>query len=244
LAVTQWKKTFEYFLSFDKGETAMVTAQLADEPTRTKDEAAAENRGLLEEHGVVLLNLIGEPGAGKTAILEKILPFLKSRLSVAVIGADMHAGQIENIAALGVDAVPIDSSGSPGLDASMVNKALRQLPLGNLDLVVVDNVGSLVFPAEVDLGGDLKIVVTSVIESMDTPERYPNVFKHAAVVLISKIDLLPYEEYSLGLYIEQLVAANESLKIFPVSALKGEGIEEFSVALGRMVWKRRRHLPT
>lgn len=221
----------------------MAKAELARELIRTNEEIAAENKRLMEENGVVLVNLIGETGTGKTTILEKILPLLKTKLNISVIEGDIDTAHTDRrIAALGIEAVRIDTHGAPCLNAAMVNEALRQLPLGNVDLIIVENVGDLSCPAEVDLGGDLKITVSGVTDGMDMPAKHSLAFQRASVALISKIDLLPHGEFNLLAYIEQLVAINAGLKIFPLSALAGEGIEELSNFIGRMVWKKRRSL--
>ena len=221
----------------------MAETKKAQELIRTNEEIAADNKRLMEENGVIMVNLIGESGTGKTTILEKVLPLLKAKLNISVIEGDIDAPDAgKRIAVLGVDAVRVDTRGALCLDAAMVNEALRQLPLGNVDLVVVENVGNLNCSAEVDLGGDLKIIVSGVTEGMDLPSRHSMAFQNASVALISKIDLLPHGEFNLLAYIEQLVAINAGLKIFPLSALVGEGIEELSNFIGRMVWKKRRNL--
>jgi hydrogenase nickel incorporation protein HypB len=226
-----------------EGERIMAETELARELIRTNEEIAAENKRLMEENGVILVNLIGETGTGKTTILEKIVPLLKTRLNISVIEGNIATDHTEKrIIAPGVEAIRIDTRGALCLDAAMVNEALRRLPLANVDLIIVDNDSNLSCPAEVDLGGDLKIVVSGVTEGMDMPAKHPVAFRKATVALISKIDLLPYGEFNLLAYIEQLVALNSGLKIFPLSALAGEGIEELSNFIGRMIWKKRRNL--
>ncbi|MEN6438687.1 MAG: hydrogenase nickel incorporation protein HypB [Syntrophobacter sp.] len=221
----------------------MTKADSAKSPIETREEYAAGNKRLMEENGVAMVNLIGQPGAGKTTVLEKILPLLKNKLSFAVIEGDragLHSDS--RLAASGAEVIRIHTRGSFDLDIVQVNEALRKLPLENLDVVVVENIGNPDCPEELDLGDDLKIFVTSVTDGMDVPARYSRDFKQASVALVNKIDLLPYREFSLGAFIEELVSINESLKIFPISALTGEGMEELSISLGRMVWKRRRNL--
>ncbi|MDN5345522.1 MAG: hydrogenase nickel incorporation protein HypB [Clostridia bacterium] len=221
----------------------MVKVVLAQKLLQANEEVAAENRRLLEEKGVVMVNLISGPGAGKTTLLERTLPLLKDKLGVAVIEGDIYTTRdAERIAGTGVEAVQINTRGACHLDAAMVNEALRQLPLNDLDIIFVENVGNLVCPAEFDLGDDYKIVVASVPEGMDKPAKYPLAFQKAFAALITKIDLLPYSDFNLGAYIEQLLTINPNLKIFPLSALKGEGVEEWSQFIGRVAWKRRRNL--
>jgi len=217
------------------------------EPTeglkRSREEFAAGNKRLTEKSGVAMVNLIGLPGAGKTTVLEKILPLLKNKLSFAVIEGDSAGNHDDSrFTALAAEVIRINDPGNFDFDIARVNEALQRLPLDNLDIVIVENIGNPDCPGELDLGDDLKIFVTSVTDGMDVPARYSGALKEASVALVNKIDLLPHGEFSLGAVIEKLVAANESLKIFPISALKGDGMEEFSLSLGRMVWKRRRNL--
>lgn len=221
----------------------MAMAEQTRRLSRTDQEIMEENRCLVEENGVVLLNVIGEPGAGKTTLLEKLLPLLTNKLSVALIAGNVHdAGDASMLAAPGIEVARIDTrgTGSPGLVE--VNEVLRRLPLDNLDVVILEDVGNMAQPAALDLGNDLTVVVASVDDGMDLPARYPQAFEKADVVVFNKTDLLASREFSLGAYVEQLVALNDTLKIFPVSALNGEGMVELSSSLGRMVWKKRRNL--
>lgn len=221
----------------------MNTAESAHGISATREEYAAKNRRLMEKNGAAMVNMIGEVGAGKTTVLEKILPLLTDRLNIAVIAGDLAAPQAySSLAGSGIEVVRLGTSGNFDLDIAALNEALRCLPLDNIDIVVVVNFGNPHSAAEVDLGDDLKIFVTSVTEGMDVPARHSQIAKKASVAVINKIDLLPRQEFSLGAYIEELVSVNETLKIFPISALGGEGVEELSIALGRMVWKKRRNL--
>lgn len=221
----------------------MAMAEQTRRLPRTDQEIMEENRCLLEENGVVLLNVIGEPGAGKTTLLEKLLPLLTNKLSVALIVGDVHdAGEASVLAAPGIEVARVDARGTGSPALVEVNKVLRSLPLGNLDLVILKDVGSMARLAVLDLEDGLTMVVASVDDGMDLPARYPQAFEKAAVVVFNKTDLLASREFSLGAYVEQLVALNDTLKIFPVSALNGEGMVELSSSLGRMVWKKRRNL--
>lgn len=219
----------------------MSQSELAKKLLPANEDIAAENRRLLEENGVVMVNLIGDAGSGKTTILRKILPLLKTRLNVAVIEGGTSE-DTERVETEGVETVRIGSRGVCHLDAAMIREALRQLPLENIDIVFVENNGHLACAAESHLGNDMKIVVVSVTDGMDKPATCPAAFQNASAVLVTRIDLLPHGDFSLGAYIEQLVAINDVLKIFPLAALKEEGIAEFSSFLGRMVWKKRRNL--
>jgi hydrogenase nickel incorporation protein HypB len=221
----------------------MVKVVLAHKLMQANEEVALGNRRILEEKGVVMVNLISGPGAGKTTLLEKTIPLLSDKFGVAVIEGDIYTTHdAERIAKTGVEVVQINTYGACHLDAAMIAEALKQLPLDELDIILVENVGNLVCPAEFDLGDDYKIVVSSVPEGMDKPAKYPLAFQKAFAAVITKIDLLPYTDFNLGIYIEQLFKINSNLKIFPVSALKEEGLEEWSQLIGRMAWKKRRNL--
>ncbi|MEM5786820.1 MAG: hydrogenase nickel incorporation protein HypB [Syntrophobacteraceae bacterium] len=222
----------------------MANSPLGQEPLQNDLDFASENRVLLEENGVVMVNLIGEPGAGKTTILEKALPLLKTRLSMAVL-LEEHSGSSfdrERVRATGVEMVQVHGGEASCLNARMINEVLRQLPLYDLDFVIVESGGDPGRAAELDLGDDLKFVVTSVTEEVDKPTHDPRAFRTATAAIINKIDSLPVREFSLGAYIDQLIAINPGLKIFPLSAQNGEGIEELSSFIGRMVWKKRRNV--
>ncbi|MEL7563941.1 MAG: hydrogenase nickel incorporation protein HypB [Dehalobacterium sp.] len=219
----------------------MVKVVLAQKILQANEEVALKNQMLLKEKGVVMVNLISSPGAGKTTLLEKTLPLLKDKFGVGVIEGDIYTTQdAERIAQKGVEVVQINTEGACHLDAAMIREALDQLPMDHLDIVFVENVGNLVCPAEFDLGGDLKIVVSSVSEGMDKPAKYPLAFQKSCANVITKVDLVPYTDFDLGAFIETVFKINPTLKIFPVSAVKDEGIEEWSQFIGRMLWKRRR----
>ena len=216
---------------------------LTEKLLKVNEGIAAGNRRLLEGKGVVMVNLIGEPGAGKTTLLEKTLPLLADKFCVAVIEVDIDTTcDADRLAKTGVEVVQINTHGACNLNAKMVENALKQLPLIELDLIIIKNVRHLICQAEFDLGDDFKITISSVAEGMDKPAKYPLAFSEAYAVVISKTDLLPDTDFNLGLYVEELFKINDNIKIFPVSALKDEGTEELSQLLGRMIWKKRRNL--
>ncbi|MBC7334995.1 MAG: hydrogenase nickel incorporation protein HypB, partial [Clostridia bacterium] len=189
------------------------------------EEMARENRRLLERYGLVVVNLIGGPGSGKTTLLEKSIAMLGDRLRFGIIEGDIYttrdAARLEK---LGVEVVQLNTAGACHLDAAMVGKALPELPLASVDLVVVENVGNLVCPAEFDLGEDLKVAVLSVTEGSDKPAKYPLVFHEAKACVLTKLDLLPYTDFDLEAVRGELAALNPALEVFPVSARTGEGM--------------------
>lgn len=198
---------------------------------------AHENKMLLEEKGIVMVNVIGASAVGKTTLLEKALSFLTDKYSIAMISS--NKGDVERLARAGVDVVQVNKDQGP-LDAAMVARALKELPLDVLDLIFIEN-DEYTSPNNNDLGEQFKIVVASVEEGMDKPRQYAG-FRDAFAAVITKIDLLPNENFDLGSYINQLLEVNDKLKIFPLSAQKEEGIEEWSQLIGRMLWKGRRNI--
>ena len=157
------------------------------------DRYAAENRALFQAKGVFVVNFMGSPGAGKTSVLEKTMERMRGELSMAVIEGDLFTSKdAERIDRHGVPVIQINTAGGCHLDANMVQKTVREMDLSALDLLVVENVGNLVCPAEFALGEDARAVVLSVTEGDDKPMKYPLMFKESEIALINKIDLAPY----------------------------------------------------
>jgi len=221
----------------------MVKVIIPEELLNANEEIAADNRRLLEDMGVVMVNLTGGQGAGKTSLLEKTLPLLTDKFSVAVITGDIYATcDADRITKTGVELVQVNTHETSCLNAKMIKNVLDQLHLVELDLIIVESVGNIFCPTEFDLGDDFKIVISCVAEGMDKTSKYPMSYRQAYAVVINKTDLLPYTDFNLGSYVEELFKINGDIKVFPVSALKDEGIEEWSQLIGRMIWKRRRNL--
>ncbi|MDH7573867.1 MAG: hydrogenase nickel incorporation protein HypB [Clostridia bacterium] len=190
------------------------------------EEVARENRRLLDQHRLTIVNLIGGPGAGKTTLLEKAVAYLGNRLRLGVIEGDVYTTRdAERLERLGVEVVQINTAGACHLDAAMVGRVLPELPLADLDLVIVENVGNLVCPAEFDLGEDLKVAVISVAEGSDKPAKYPLVFHESQACVLTKTDLLPYTDFDLEAFRTEVAQINPLLEIFPVSARTGAGME-------------------
>ena len=214
-------------------EIAVKTDLLHD-----NDEAALHNREHFVEHGVYVCNIMSAPGAGKTTLLEKTIDALKSRLRIAVIEGDLQTStDAERIARHGVKAVQINTGGACHLDARMVHRHLESFDLDNLDLLVIENVGNLVCPAEFDLGEHDKVMVLSVTEGHDKPKKYPLMFHVAKAMLVSKIDLLPYTDFDLAEATRDARAYNIDLEVLPVSAKTGEGIGDWLTWLEKRVAK-------
>jgi hydrogenase nickel incorporation protein HypB len=189
---------------------------------------AAANRDDFDRAGVTTVNLMSAPGAGKTALLERSLRRLGVR--VGVLEGDVASTlDAERIAHLHVPVVQVDTEPSFGgechLDANMVRSALPSLPLDELDLLVIENVGNLVCPAEFRVGEHHRVMVSSVAEGEDKPLKYPLMFRACELVLVNKIDLLPHLDFDLDRYLRNLEAVHPGVETLLVSARSGEGIE-------------------
>lgn len=186
---------------------------------------ARENRAMLDRLGVFMANVMASPGAGKTSLILKTLEGVDGELSCAVIEGDI-AGKVdsERIAERGVQAIQINTGGSCHLEAKQINTALERLDLEGTDLVVVENVGNLVCPAEFRLGEDLRVMILSVAEGHDKPLKYPLMFSECHVLIVNKVDLIPHTDFDLELLKETVRKMNPSVEIFEVSCRTGEGI--------------------
>ena len=189
---------------------------------------AAENRQAFDERGLLVINLMSSPGAGKTTLLEKTIQLLKEEWKVGVVEGDIQSTyDAERIGKTGAPVVQINTGGACHLDSNMVREALKTLELGNLNLLFIENVGNLVCPAEFQLGEHFKAMILSVAEGDDKPLKYPLMFQESRVLLINKIDLLPFCDCNVNLMEERARAINPSLQIFRVSCRTGEGLEDW-----------------
>ena len=192
------------------------------------DRWAGKTRALLAKENVKMLNLIGSPGAGKTALLEQTVKNISRKLALAVLEGDIETkNDAERLARLNYRVSQLLTGGGCHLEAKMIHHALRDFPLRRLDLVVVENVGNLVCPAEFDIGEHAKVVVLSVTEGEDKPLKYPTIFREAKVIVISKVDLLSYVPFKLTRCLEFIRKINPYAPVFKVSALTGKGIKEW-----------------
>lgn len=192
---------------------------------RGNREWAERNRSACKSHRIFVVNLMSSPGAGKTSLLESVIPSLQTQLRVAVIEGDVCTTlDAERIARLGVRTAQINTLGACHLDARMINDVIAQLPLAQIDLLLVENVGNLVCPADFDLGEDCRITVISTTEGADKAEKYPSAFRNAHAVLLNKIDLLPYLAFDIKRIQHAVSALNPAAPVFPVSAITGEGL--------------------
>lgn len=189
---------------------------------------AAENRKQFDKAGVFVVNLMSSPGAGKTSLLEKTVDGLAGEMNMAVIEGDLQtACDAERIQRKGVRAVQINTEGGCHLDGNMIQIALQALDLNGLDLLVIENVGNLVCPAEFNLGEHEKVMILSVTEGDEKPLKYPLMFQICSVLLVNKIDLLPYVDCSMEAIRRRSRQLNAHQEIFEISCRTGEGLESW-----------------
>jgi len=184
------------------------------------EEKARRNQDRLDKYGILTINIMSSPGAGKTR--------LRPEVRVAVIEGDV-ASQVDadKVHQQGVPIIQINIPGGCHLDANMIENALNNLPLEELDLLIIENVGNLICPAEFYLGEHRRVVISSLPEGDDKPYKYPLMFTEADVVLVNKLDLLPHLDFQVSHFCEGVTRLNPTVKIFQVSCKTGEGLEQW-----------------
>jgi hydrogenase nickel incorporation protein HypB len=189
---------------------------------------ALENRRLFDEKGLTVINLMSSPGAGKTSLLEKTIDILRQEIRIGVIEGDIQSSKdAERIAKKEIPVVQINTGGACHLDGNMIRDTFKEFDLDALDLLVVENVGNLVCPAEFKVGEDFKVMILSVTEGEDKPAKYPLMFRESKALLINKIDLLPYLDISLESIKQEALKVNPNLTIFEISCKTGEGMQKW-----------------
>lgn len=189
------------------------------------DEVAAELNTLLTRQGIFVVNLLGSPGCGKTSLVEQTVRLLRNEYKVAVIEGDLYTSKdADRIAAYGAPVIQINTRGGCHLDAGMVKKAVEQLDLSAVDILIVENVGNLVCPAEFAVGEHAKVVVLSVTEGEDKPLKYPLVFRQSEAIIINKIDLLPYTDFAIDCAVSDINGLNAAAALIKASCKTGEGL--------------------
>jgi hydrogenase nickel incorporation protein HypB len=200
---------------------------------------AEENRKTFRQAGLFVINLMSGPGAGKTSLLERTIDAVSDELRIGVIEGDIQSTyDAERIGQKGVQVVQLNTDGACHLDGNMIRYALQTLDLETLDLLVVENVGNLVCPAGFYLGEDVKAMILSVPEGDDKPLKYPLMFQECKVLLINKIDLLPYVDCDVNKIRERVRQLNSDLEVFEISCRTGEGLESWYSWLRQQVGER------
>lgn len=190
------------------------------------DRIADENRALFEQKKVCVINLLSSPGAGKTSLVEKTILALKDRYRIGVIEGDIQdTCDADRVAALGIPVIQINTGGGCHLDANMIREALAGIDLNALDLLIVENVGNLVCPAEFRIGERAKVMILSTPEGADKPAKYPLIFQKSAVMILNKIDLLPYLDFDPAKARRDAISLNRDLAVFEVSCRTGAGLD-------------------
>ena len=204
----------------------MPKVTIAQNILAVNEHVAQEIRQVLMARGIRALNVMSSPGAGKTTLLERSIERLRGQLAIGVIEGDVEtSADAERIEAAGAQTVQINTRGACHLEAHMIRDALAYVDLAATDLLVIENVGNLVCPATWDLGEDMRVVVVSTAEGDDKPAKYPQMFAIAQVMVVNKLDLLPYVDYDLEKVKRHALAVNPHLRIFELSCRTGEGLE-------------------
>jgi len=215
---------------------ALRTLQVERDLLAKNDAIAAENRRRLADHGVFALNLVSSPGSGKTTLLVRTISAWKGRTPVAVIEGDQQTSRdADRVRETGARAVQINTGKGCHLDAQMVANALSQIALDDDSLLLIENVGNLVCPAAFDLGEAHKVVVLSVTEGDDKPLKYPDMFRAADLLVLNKIDLLPYVDFDVPAAIDYARRVRPGIEVMTLSARTGEGFDDWLAWLARGV---------
>lgn len=206
----------------NKGSVTILEAVFS-----ANNHAASHNRSHLSDHGVLAVNLMSSPGAGKTSLLEATIEALKNRYRLGVIEGDLETdNDAQRIRAKGVPAVQINTVSACHLDASLIHNAMHQIDMDALDILFIENIGNLVCPAAYDLGQGANVILLSVTEGDDKPAKYPVMFRSADLMLVSKMDLLPHlDDFQVERAEHYLRKLANSSPVLPVSSRKGQGME-------------------
>jgi hydrogenase nickel incorporation protein HypB len=202
------------------------TLPVVEKILSANDLIALENRRLLDEHGVLAVNVMASPGAGKTSLILSSIEALQDKLRVGVVEGDV-AGRVDadKVAETGTPVVQINTGGGCHLDAPQVRSALQQLPLGEIDLLFIENVGNLICPTGFALGEHINMMIAHVPEGHDKPLKYPGMFTVVDALVLNKVDLMPYLDFDSEAFRAAVRALNADAPLFEVSCKTGEGIE-------------------
>jgi hydrogenase nickel incorporation protein HypB len=190
------------------------------------EEQAKANKKLLDSHKVMTVNVMSSPGAGKTTMIMSIINHMKDKVKIAVIEGDVASSvDADKINKEGIPVVQINTAGGCHLDANMVESALKGLPLEDTDLLFIENVGNLICPNAFALGEDQRMMISSMPEGDDKPQKYPAMFADTDIVLLNKIDLYPHLDFNTDNFMKTVTGLNPDVTIFPVSCKTGEGMD-------------------
>ena len=191
-------------------------------------ENAKGNQELVDKHHILMINITSSPGAGKTSLIMQTIGRLKEKARMAVIEGDIASSiDADKVSREGIPAIQINTAGACHLDANMIRKALDNLDLDHTDLIVIENVGNLICPAEFALGAHKQVLILSVPEGDDKPHKYPLMFTQADVILINKTDVLPHFDFNMSAFSKAVSGLNPAAAVYPISAKTGEGLEQW-----------------
>ena len=214
----------------------MPKITIAQNILAANESIALDIHQLLTARGIRTINMMSSPGAGKTSLLERTIERLRGQVAIGVIEGDIETGNdAERIEAAGAETVQINTRGACHLEAHMIQDALQAIDLKGMKLLFIENIGNLVCPAAWDLGEDLRVVVASTTEGDDKPEKYPQMFAISQIMIVNKVDLLPYVDYSLEKVRRKALAINPNLHIFEVSCRTGEGLDAWCDWLSELI---------
>ena len=202
-----------------------------------KNDGIAEGlRERFEEHGVYVIDLLASPGSGKTSTILATIDALRDTYEIAIIEGDIASSvDAERIKGQGIAAVQINTGGACHLESAMIKRAIDQLDLDMLDLIVIENVGNLVCPTDFDLGEDMKVMILSVPEGDDKPLKYPGVFQASDAIILNKVDTMPVFDFDEQAFREAVRDLNPTAPIFPMAATKGDGVREWTEWLSERI---------
>jgi hydrogenase nickel incorporation protein HypB len=208
------------------------TLPVVEKILSANDLIAVENRKLLDEHGILAVNVMASPGAGKTSLILGSIAALQGRLRVGVIEGDV-AGRVDadKVAETGTPVVQINTGGGCHLDAPQVQSALQQLPLDEIDLLFIENVGNLICPTDFALGEHVNMMIANVPEGHDKPIKYPGIFTVVDALVLNKIDLMPYLDFDLDAFRTAVEALNAHAPMFELSCKTGQGLDAWATWL-------------
>lgn len=218
-----------------KVDRSAKTIKLEQDILYKNNQFADQTRSMLKEKSIIAINLVSSPGSGKTTLLEKTIKALNSQIAFSVIEGDQATfNDARRIKETGCDVVQINTGAGCHLEADMISQCLQKLEPQEQSLIFIENVGNLVCPALFDLGENLKAVILSVTEGEDKPLKYPHMFKESRLMIINKIDLLPYVEFDIAKCIEYARKINPDIEVLQVSATKGDGLDNWYQWLTRI----------
>jgi len=203
------------------------------------DALAATVRRRLDSAGVLALNIMASPGAGKTSVIMRTVEALKDEMTIAALDGDVATVDVDRIARTGIQVALVNTGGNCHLDANMIERALPSLNLAGVDLLLVENVGNLICPAAFELGTHYNVVIASVPEGDDKPYKYPAMYRGADVLLLNKVDMLRYQEFDLYYFRHGVEVLNPGVAFLPLSARSGEGFDAWLAWVRAAIARRR-----